>query len=205
MWTHQGGQGDEIRGIKAPMDAASLLLAGLLSWHPGLDPEVGREHIAAAQAAEDGEVDAALLLALAWFEAGWEQQALAYTECKPEKKCRRTKHRRYPHPRAPQHGRTPFFCGTLQHGTRSWTRCRELLTDLDESYRTAVASLQGWERHCARKGRTECTLRGYHGGFRYLKRTSDGYPRRVLTLAERLRQRMRVAWNSARATASSMN
>lgn len=186
------------------MDAAALLLAGLLSVHPGLNPEVGYEHVVAAQAAEDGGVDAALLLALAWYEGGWEQRVFAYQKCDPQKKCRRAKHRRYQHDRPPAHGRGPYFCGTLQISTRSWSRCRELLTDLDESYRTAVTVLQGWERHCARKGRTECTLRGYHGGFRMLARTSDGYPKRVLTLAERLRQRL-VAWNSETATASSQN
>jgi hypothetical protein len=190
------------------MDAATVLLSAMLAWHPGLDREVGQAHVAAAQAAEVEGVEAALLLALAWYESGWQEQALAYQECRPKhKKCKRKTKRRHDSEASPQHGRAPWFCGALQIGTRSWSRCREILEDVDEGYRTAVVVLQEWSRYCTRKGRTECTLRGYHGGFRMLARTSDPYPRRVLALAERFRRRMQTgfAWTFAPAPTSSPN
>lgn len=189
------------------MDSATVLLSAMLALYPGANREAAQAHVDAAEAAAEEGVDAALLLALAWYESGWERQVVAYQECRPAKKCKRRAQRRYEGEKAPLHGRAPWYCGALQIGTRSWTRCRELLVDLDESYRTAVTALRGWERHCTRKGRLECALRGYHGGFKMLPRTSDGYPRRVVALAERFRQRLTMgfAWTSVPAKASSTN
>ena len=188
------------------MEAA--LLTVLLLTHPNMDVAEAKVHITAAQEAEEEGIDTALLLALAWYESGWTQMALAYQECVPKKKCKRKSKRQHDEDTKPKHAQAPMYCGALQIGTRSWERCRELLTDLDESYRAAVAQLKAWSGYCARKkGRLECALRGYHGGFKMLPVTTDRYPKRVLALAERFRAHARrgLAWNSAVAPASSTN
>jgi hypothetical protein len=95
-----------------------------------------------------------------------------------------------------------LFCGPLQTFATSWSACMRM-RNLDVAYTAAAAELRTWLRDRRVRGSTTRALAGHGcGNYGVLTGRCNGYPERVRSIEQRLREQpQRVA--SRRSVASS--
>lgn len=175
------------------MSLAALIYA-LLTLHESLDLDVAREHVEAAQqAAQSTGLDVDLLLGIAAVESDYDGDSLSYRYCKGKEECvRRTGIWRSDS--RPPHSRPSWYCGAMQvGGWVPWEECQTLRMDTYLNYQTGAEHLVDWMKdpYCRYKktdAKLVCALQGYNGGYAAIKGDVQGYARKVLWEAQKIRK-----------------
>lgn len=172
-----------------------------------LTDEQAAQHVDAAQAAVKAlnppdEIDAPLLLAVAYMESRFDGSSVSRRVCDAAGTCER-KTGRVAGSTKPKHARGPYFCGALQvKAGFSWTLCQTFAADLAATYAKAVEEFIEWWGYCDRyrkdrDKRLRCTLLGHGGGWNLIDvgmrrgsslKGSAGYANRCLLHARRIRR-----------------
>ncbi len=145
-----------------------------------IDSDVAIEHATAAMMAERKGVSAELLLGLAYVESKFNPMTVSRVSHGKRKTGTPT----WTTP--PRHVKGPYFCGVTQAiAKRSWKRCVEL-QDIFVAYDQTASEIAWWLRQC--KGKMNCALLGYGGGYASIERGTSPYPGRVLKWAKRIKK-----------------
>lgn len=145
-----------------------------------MEPELLMAHVQAAfDAAEEAnhaDIDAELLLAMAFIESRFETATLSRVENK------RRIHGRYPSTLPPKNldKGTSLYCGPLQTRARTWDECMEQ-RNLAVAYRAGARELGNWLRDRYVRGDLTRALAGYGCGYHGVRTGKcNRYPNRVL-------------------------
>ena len=150
---------------------------------PWLAPDVAYAHASAASSAQTEQVSAELLLGMAFVESRFDPTAVSRVEGGTRKTGA------YVSTSAPPRldRRASLYCGPLQTFAPSWTACLEM-RNLDVAYAAGAAELGQWLRDRRVHGSTTRALAGHGcGNHGVLTGMCNGYPRRVLSIAQLLR------------------
>lgn len=179
-----------------PHLALALRLSAAVPWLP---PEVAYAHAEAASDAATEQVPAELLLGIAFVESRFDPTAVS----RVEGGTRKTGHYASSAAPASLDRRSALYCGPLQTYAPSWSACMAM-RDLGTGYTAAVAELTQWLRDRRVHGSTSRALAGHGcGNHGVVTGECNGYPRRVLDMTRRFRDRGRVERPTApRAVAS---
>lgn len=153
------------------------LVAGVLSIAPHLTEAVAAKHVSAAKkAAEETDLDPALLLSMAYIESRYRPEATS----RVEDGKRKTGMWRSSKPA----GTGPWFCGIMQTQARfDWERCLAQ-RDISLAYQTGAGELVKWLKQT--RGDLEKALRGYGCGNWGVANTCRNYENRVLAWKRRI-------------------
>ncbi len=168
------------------------------------EPMLRRQASAALAAERATGVDAFLLLGLAYEESRFQPWQVSYakacTGTGKERRCERG-HASVPNGSRPEGAMPSFYCGVTQVGGYiSWSRCVDLMQNIEENYLFAAEHLKAWLRdpHCSKRTEDDqltCALLGNGGGYGAIraweakaKHRVLSYPSRCLHRAKQLRR-----------------